>query len=66
VEVRAADRSAVNADENVIDADLRRWDILEPETGFTPGFNESFHETVAFLRPSVPMMKHEAPAALRD
>ena len=41
--VRAADASAVDADQNVIDADGGLGDVFEPQAGLGVRFDECFH-----------------------
>ena len=43
VQVGAADASAENADENIVNADFGFGDVFDPEAGFGFAFDESFH-----------------------
>ncbi len=43
IQVRTADASLADIDEDIIDADQRRQDILEPGSALRIGFDESLH-----------------------
>jgi hypothetical protein len=43
MDIGAADAGPQDAYEHVVDTDARRIDILQPQSGFTLAFNQSFH-----------------------
>lgn len=43
IQVRTIDAGLEDLDEDIIDADLRLQDILEPESALRIGFDESLH-----------------------
>ncbi len=43
VDVSAADARSINLDQNIVDANLRLWDIFQPKPRFCLAFNECLH-----------------------